>query len=45
MDIATIATQVLDRIEATGVPYIQNWCTIHKTTDRLTAALARIPPL
>ncbi len=45
MEIATIAIQVLDRIEETGVPYIKNWCTIHKTTDRLEATLARIPEL
>lgn len=27
------------------MPYIENWCTTHKTSDRLAAALARIPPL
>lgn len=27
------------------MPYIRNWCAIHKTTDRLEAALAQIPPL
>jgi hypothetical protein len=27
------------------MPYIRNWCAIHKTTARLEAALAQIPPL
>lgn len=27
------------------MPYIENWCATLKTTDRLTAALARIPPI
>lgn len=27
------------------MPYIRNWCAIHKTTDRLEASLAKIPPL
>jgi len=45
MDIANIAAQVLERIESTGVPYIHNWCDLHKTTARLEAALASIPPL
>lgn len=27
------------------MPYIENWCATHSTTDRLTAALDRIPPL
>jgi hypothetical protein len=31
--------------ETLDMPYIQNWCAIHKTTDRLEAALASIPPL
>lgn len=31
--------------ENLDMPYIENWCTIHKTTDRLRDALARIPPL
>lgn len=27
------------------MPYIENWCATHGTTDRLEAAVARIPPL
>jgi hypothetical protein len=27
------------------MPYILDWCATHKTTDRLEAALSRIPPL
>ena len=27
------------------MPYVENWCAIHKTTDRLKATLARIPPI
>lgn len=27
------------------MPYIENWCAIHRTTDRLAATLARIPEL
>lgn len=27
------------------MPYIENWCAIHKTTERLAATLARIPEL
>ncbi len=31
--------------ETLDMPYIENWCAIHKTTDRLQATLARIPEL
>lgn len=31
--------------ETLDMPYIQNWCALHKTTGRLEAALASIPPL
>jgi len=27
------------------MPYIENWCTIHGTTERLEKALAQIPPM
>jgi hypothetical protein len=37
-----LAVQGTDKLD---MPYIQNWCAIHKTTDRLEAALASIPPL
>ena len=37
--LATEGTDTLD------MPYIEDWCAIHKTTDRLTATLARIPRL
>lgn len=37
-----LAVQGTDNLD---MPYIINWCAIHKTTDRLEAALARIPPL
>lgn len=37
-----LAVQSTDRLD---MPYIKNWCAIHKTTDRLEAALAQIPPL
>ena len=36
--LATEGTETLD------MPYIENWCSIHKTTGRLQATLARIPP-
>ncbi len=29
--------------ETLDMPYIENWCAIHKTTERLQATLARIP--
>lgn len=29
--------------ENLDMAYIENWCAIHKTTDRLEAALARAP--
>jgi hypothetical protein len=31
--------------EHLDMPYIQNWCAIHNTTDRLEATLSRIPEL
>ncbi len=31
--------------ESLDMPYIENWCAIHKTTERLEATLARIPEL
>jgi hypothetical protein len=31
--------------ENLDMPYIENWCAIHKTMDRLEATLARIPPM
>ena len=31
--------------DALDMPYIENWCAIHKTADRLQATLARIPEL
>jgi len=31
--------------ESLDMPYVENWCAIHKTTDRLEATLARIPEL
>ncbi len=31
--------------ENLDMPYIENWCTIHQTTSRLSDTLARIPPL
>jgi len=34
-----------ERIEGTSIPYIENWCAIRKTTQRLYDTLARIPPL
>jgi|GEM_PF-2390905 len=34
-----------ERIEGTAIPYIENWCATHKTTQRLYDTLARIPPL
>jgi len=37
--LAIVGTDTLD------MPYIQNWCSVHKTTDRLEATLARIPPM
>ncbi len=36
-----LAVQGTDRLD---MPYIRNWCAIHKTTARLEAALAQIPP-
>ncbi len=32
-------------IETLDMPYIENWCAIHKTTARLEATLARIPAM
>jgi hypothetical protein len=37
-----LAVQGTDTLD---MPYIQNWCNLHKTTERLESALARIPPL
>lgn len=37
-----LAVQGTERLD---MPYIENWCTIHKTTDRLQSTLARIPEL
>lgn len=37
-----LAVQGTDKLD---MPYIQNWCALHKTSDRLDATLARIPPL
>jgi len=37
-----LATEGIDTLD---MPYIENWCAIHKTTARLTATLARIPEL
>jgi len=37
-----LAVQGNERLD---MPYIENWCAIHKTTDRLAATLARIPEL
>lgn len=37
-----LAVQGSDTLD---MPYIQNWCSIHNTTNRLEAALASIPPL
>ena len=37
-----LAVQGCDTLD---MPYIENWCAIHKTTARLTATLARIPEL
>ncbi len=31
--------------ETLDMAYIEKWCELHKTTDRLRAALASIPPL
>ena len=31
--------------DSLDMPYIENWCASHKTTGRLQAALASIPPL
>jgi hypothetical protein len=31
--------------ENLDMSYIENWCTIHQTTSRLSDTLARIPPL
>ena len=31
--------------ETLDMPYIEKWCALHGTTDRLKAALAGIPPL
>ncbi len=35
----------IEGTETLDMPYIENWCSIHKTTDRLQSALARIPEL
>jgi predicted outer membrane protein len=37
--LATEGSDTLDML------YIENWCAIHKTTERLTATLARIPEM
>ncbi len=37
-----LATEDPDTLD---MPYIENWCAVHNTTERLHAALARIPPL
>ncbi len=37
-----LAVQGTDTLD---MSYIENWCAIHKTTDRLQATLARIPEL
>lgn len=31
--------------ESLDVPYIENWCSIHGTSERLQKALAEIPPM
>jgi hypothetical protein len=31
--------------ESLDMAYVESWCATHKTTDRLEAALARIPPM
>ncbi len=31
--------------ENLDIPYIENWCSIHQTTSRLSDTLARIPPM
>lgn len=31
--------------ETLDMPYIENWCTMHGTTERLQVALAAIPPM
>lgn len=31
--------------ENLDMPYIENWCSIHQTTPRLSDTLARIPPM
>jgi len=31
--------------ENLDMPYIENWCSIHQTTSRLSDTLARIPPM
>lgn len=37
-----LATEGLETLD---MPYIENWCAIHKTADRLAATLARIPEM
>jgi hypothetical protein len=37
-----LATEDPENLE---MSYIENWCAAHETTDRLEAALARIPPM
>ncbi len=31
--------------ETLDMPYIENWCAMHGTTERLQVALAAIPPM
>lgn len=37
-----LAVQGIDFLD---MPYIENWCTIHGTKDRLNKALSEIPPM
>ncbi len=39
------AILAIEGTESLDMTYIENWCTTHKTTDRLQAALAGIPKI